>query len=113
MTKEIVQALEDAKGQDIKVYDVRGTSGLTDYFVVATGAAAPADADLIAKLVLSENEYLSVTNAVNAALKSGDAPAAAAWISSQDKLTKTILTLSAALGLTPEARHRRALPARR
>lgn len=41
MTKEIVQALEDAKGQDIKVYDVRGTSGLTDYFVVATGAAAP------------------------------------------------------------------------
>ena len=41
MTKEIVQALEDAKGQDIKVYDVRGTAGLTDYFVVATGAAAP------------------------------------------------------------------------
>ena len=41
MTKEIVKALEDAKGQDIKVYDVRGTSGLTDYFVVATGAAAP------------------------------------------------------------------------
>ena len=41
MTKEIVQALEDAKGQDIRVYDVRGTSGLTDYFVVATGAAAP------------------------------------------------------------------------
>ncbi len=41
MTKAIVQALEDAKGQDIKVYDVRGTSGLTDYFVVATGAAAP------------------------------------------------------------------------
>ena len=41
MTEEIVQALEDAKGQDIKVYDVRGTSGLTDYFVVATGAAAP------------------------------------------------------------------------
>lgn len=41
MTKEIVQALEDAKGVDIKVYDVRGKSGLADYFVVATGAAAP------------------------------------------------------------------------
>lgn len=41
MTKEIVQALEDAKGADIKVYDVRGTSGLADWFVVATGAAAP------------------------------------------------------------------------
>lgn len=41
MTKDIVQALEDAKGVDIKVYDVRGKSGLADYFVVATGAAAP------------------------------------------------------------------------
>ena len=37
----IAQALEDAKGQDVKVYDVRGKSGLTDFFVVATGAAAP------------------------------------------------------------------------
>jgi len=41
LTEEIVQALEDAKGTDVKVYDVRGKSGLTDYFVVATGAAAP------------------------------------------------------------------------
>ena len=41
MTEEIVKALEDAKGADVKVYDVRGKSGLTDYFVVATGAAAP------------------------------------------------------------------------
>ena len=39
--KEIAQALEDAKGADIKVYDVRGKSNLTDFFVVATGAAAP------------------------------------------------------------------------
>lgn len=41
MINEITKALEDAKGSDIKVYDVRGTSGLADYFVVATGAAAP------------------------------------------------------------------------
>ena len=41
MTEEIVKALEDAKGTDVKVYDVRGKSGLTDCFVVATGAAAP------------------------------------------------------------------------
>ena len=39
--KEIAQALEDAKGTDVKVYDVRGKSNLTDFFVVATGAAAP------------------------------------------------------------------------
>ena len=41
MITEIQQALADAKGTDIKVYDMRGKSGLTDYFVVATGAAAP------------------------------------------------------------------------
>ena len=39
--KEIAQALEDAKGTDVKVYDVRGKSNLTDFFVVATGTAAP------------------------------------------------------------------------
>ena len=35
--QEIVAALSDAKGEDIKVYDVRGKSGITDFFVVATG----------------------------------------------------------------------------
>ena len=39
--REIAKALEDAKGTDVKVYDVRGKSNLTDFFVVATGAAAP------------------------------------------------------------------------
>ena len=39
--QDIVAALENAKGEDIKVYDVRGKSGITDFFVVATGAAAP------------------------------------------------------------------------
>ena len=39
--QDIVSALENAKGEDIKVYDVRGESGITDFFVVATGAAAP------------------------------------------------------------------------
>ena len=41
MTEEIVKALEDAKGTDVKVYDVRGKSGGTDCCVAATGAAAP------------------------------------------------------------------------
>ena len=40
-TDEIVAALEEAKGVDVKVYDVRGMSQLADFFVVATGAAAP------------------------------------------------------------------------
>ena len=37
----IKATLEEAKGVDVKVYDVRGKSGFTDFFVVATGAAAP------------------------------------------------------------------------
>ena len=39
--REYAKALEDAKALDVKIYDVRGSSGLTDFFVVATGAAAP------------------------------------------------------------------------
>ena len=39
--KAIKAALEDRKGTDVKVYDVRGMSQLADFFVVATGAAAP------------------------------------------------------------------------
>ena len=38
---KIVAALENAKGADIKSYDVRGVSTLADFLVVATGAAAP------------------------------------------------------------------------
>ena len=37
----VAQALAERKGQDVKVYDERGKSGLTDFFDVATGAAAP------------------------------------------------------------------------
>ena len=39
--KLIVTALEDRKGSDIKVYDFTGENALADYFVVATGNAAP------------------------------------------------------------------------
>lgn len=35
------KALKQAKGAAVKTYDVRGQSPLADYFVVATGAAAP------------------------------------------------------------------------
>ena len=39
--RESAKALEDAKAVDVKVYDVRGKSSFADFFVVATGAAAP------------------------------------------------------------------------
>ena len=37
----VAAALEERKGMEVKVWDVRGKSPLTDFFVVATGAAAP------------------------------------------------------------------------
>ncbi len=47
--KLIAKALEDRKGTDVKIYDVRGQNSLTDWFVVATGAAAPHLKALIAE----------------------------------------------------------------
>jgi ribosome-associated protein len=45
----IAKALADRKGADIKIYDVRGQSPLADFFIVATGSAAPHLKALIAE----------------------------------------------------------------
>lgn len=41
LAADLAKTLADNKAADVKVYDVRGKSGFTDFFVVATGAAAP------------------------------------------------------------------------
>lgn len=41
LVEGILTSLADAKGVDIKLYDVREKSQIADFFVVATGAAAP------------------------------------------------------------------------
>lgn len=41
LSQQLSQALADTKAIDVKTYDVRGKSGIADFFVVATGAAAP------------------------------------------------------------------------
>jgi ribosome-associated protein len=46
---EIAKALDDKKAADIRVYDVRGISNLTDITVVATGTSAPHLKALIAE----------------------------------------------------------------
>jgi ribosome-associated protein len=40
MRQEIVQALADAKGQDIKVLDVRKVTDFTDYMIIASGTSS-------------------------------------------------------------------------
>lgn len=39
MQRLIFQAIEDAKGLDIRVLDVRGISDITDYMIVASGTS--------------------------------------------------------------------------
>lgn len=40
LTKIAVKALEDKKGEDIKVIDIREVSVLADYFIIADGSNA-------------------------------------------------------------------------
>mgnify|MGYP003512960853 CR=1 FL=1 len=40
MRQEIYQALADAKGQDIKVLDVRKVTDFTDYMIIASGTSS-------------------------------------------------------------------------
>jgi len=65
--KAIVQALEERKGVDIKIYDVRGKSSLTDFFVVATGSAAPH-----LKALAGESQCAMKAAGVNSFRTSGD-----------------------------------------
>jgi ribosome-associated protein len=63
----IVKALEDRKGTDVKVYDVRGKSSLADFFVVATGTAAPH-----LKALIAESQSVMKAAGVQSYRTSGD-----------------------------------------
>lgn len=77
--------------------------------LVAMGTLTDLEADLLAKLIISENNYLKISNEVQRSLAAGDAETAGKWITAQDKLTKQILTISAELGLTPASRKARGI----
>lgn len=66
-------------------------------------------ADLAAKYILAENEYLKISSLVQDAIAKGEADEAGKWIAAQDKLCKSILQLGAELGITPKARRERGL----
>lgn len=65
--KIIARALEDRKGTDVKIYDVRGQSTLADFFIVATGAAAPH-----LKALIAESQAVMKENGVSSYRTSGD-----------------------------------------
>jgi len=65
--KAIAKALEERKGVDVRIYDVRGKSGLTDFFVVVTGAAAPH-----LKALAGESQRAMKEAGVNSFRTSGD-----------------------------------------
>ena len=79
----------------------------------AMGTLDELNADVAAKYILAENEYLRVSNLVQAAISRGDPEDSNKWLAAQDRLTKQILTLGDELGLTPKARKARGLIAPR
>ena len=77
--------------------------------LVAMGTLDPLNADLAAKYILAENEYLRVSNLVQAAISRGDPEDSNKWLAAQDRLTKQILSLGDELGLNPSTRRARGL----
>lgn len=65
--KAIKQALEDKKAVDIRVYDVRGKSGLCNYHIVATGSVGPH-----IKALVAETQAVMKKAGVNSFRTAGD-----------------------------------------
>ena len=77
--------------------------------LAAFGSLDDLNADLLAKYILAENEYLQISKLVQDAIKAESADDADKWLNAQAKLTKQILALGAELGLTPRARRARGI----
>jgi P27 family predicted phage terminase small subunit len=72
--------------------------------LVKMGTLDALNADLLAKFILAENEYLKISERVQGAINGGDGDEAGKWINAQAKLSGQILKLGAELGITPGAR---------
>lgn len=77
--------------------------------LVAMGTLTDLDVDALAKYVVSQNEYLRVSQLAMQAIARGDAADADRWVSIQDRLLKQCLTAGAEFGLTPNSRRARGL----
>lgn len=69
-----------------------------------------ADAPLLVKWLIVENEWKRTTNLVNTALARGDSVEAAKWIAAQDRLASQSVRLSEALNMSPKARFVNGVP---
>ena len=49
IASETAKALDDRKAADIRIFDVRGQSSVTDFYVIATGTSGPHLKALIAE----------------------------------------------------------------
>ena len=68
------------------------------------GTLSDLETGILARYIISENNYLQASNRLQSALSIGDAEDANKWISAQDKLIRQIQSLGEALGLTAEKR---------
>lgn len=66
--REARSALEAKKGEDIKILDVTGLSGVTDYYVIATGNSSPH-----LKALLGEVERVLIEKGVRCHRRAGTA----------------------------------------
>lgn len=72
--------------------------------LVRMGTLDRLNADILAKYILAENEYLKISQNVQNAVNGNDGDAAVKWINAQAKLSDQIMKLGAELGITPGAR---------
>ena len=68
IVKKVCAALESKKGGKIKLLDVRGVSGITDYFVIVSGSSSPH-----LKAMFEEVHYALKKDGVNCYRKTGNA----------------------------------------
>lgn len=67
LIKKIQKAIEDKKGRDIRLFDVRKISTVTDYYIVVSASSAPH-----LRAIADEIQYSLKKEGTNAYRRSGD-----------------------------------------
>lgn len=75
------------------------------------GVLSSVDADILARYLLARQQYVSATNFLNAALKTGNVATADKWSAIQDRFFKQCRACGEDLGLSVSARANLLIPA--